>query len=40
MPSWLTACCPLLAQERLHLLPDNLVRIELKRAFRDGRMHD
>jgi hypothetical protein len=27
---------PPLAQERLHLLPDNLVRIELKRAFRDG----
>jgi len=27
---------PPLAQERLRLLPDNLVRIELKRAFRDG----
>jgi hypothetical protein len=27
---------PPLAQERLHLLPNNLVRIELKRAFRDG----
>jgi len=27
---------PPLAQERLHLLPDGLVRIELKRPFRDG----
>ena len=27
---------PPLAQERLHWLPDNLVRVELKRAFRDG----
>jgi hypothetical protein len=27
---------PPIAQERLHILPDNLVRIELKRAFRDG----
>ena len=27
---------PPLAQERLHVLTDNLVRIELKRAFRDG----
>jgi len=27
---------PQLAQERLHPLPNNLVRIELKRAFRDG----
>ena len=27
---------PPLAQMRLHLLPDNLVRIELTRAFRDG----
>jgi len=27
---------PPLAQERRHLLPDNFVRIELKRAFRDG----
>ncbi len=27
---------PPLAQERLHLLPNHLVRIELKRAFRDG----
>ncbi len=27
---------PPIAQERLHILPDNLVRIELKRPFRDG----
>jgi len=27
---------PAIAQERLHILPDNLVRIELKRPFRDG----
>jgi len=27
---------PPIAQERLHILPDNLVRIELKRPFSDG----
>ena len=27
---------PPIAQERLHILPDNLVRIELRRPFRDG----
>jgi hypothetical protein len=27
---------PPLAQKRLHLLPNDIVRIELKRAFRDG----
>ena len=27
---------PPIAQERLHILPDNLVRIELKRPFRDA----
>ena len=27
---------PPIAQERLHILPDKLVRIELKRPFRDG----
>jgi hypothetical protein len=27
---------PQLAQDRLHSLPDHLVRIELKRAFSDG----
>jgi len=36
LPSGPLMLRPPLAQERLHLLPDSLVRIELKRAFRDG----